>query len=90
MSRRPGSKNHIVPKLHFRDAGIRVEFMLPGKGAENSGACIYGHDEVQALNSYGKEKIPQEDAAVLCGCWVRRAALASAADSQNSLPDAES
>jgi len=64
-----GNKNHIVSKLHFRDADIHVEFMLPEKGAGNSGVYIHGNYEVQILNSYGKEKekLTQEDAGSLYG-----------------------
>jgi hypothetical protein len=56
------NQNHIVSKLHFRDADIHVEFMLPEKGTGNSGIYIHGNYEIQILNSFGKEKITQEDA----------------------------
>ena len=62
-----GNKNHIVSKLHFRDADIHVEFMLPEKGPGNSGVYIHGHYEVQILNSFGKEAISQEDAGAIYG-----------------------
>lgn len=62
-----GNRNHIVSKLHFRDALIHVEFMLPEKGPGNSGVYIHGHYEVQILNSFGKEKVTQEDAGALYG-----------------------
>ncbi len=62
-----GNKNHIVSQLHFRDADIHVEFMLPEKGPGNSGVYIHGHYEVQILNSFGKEKVTQEDAGSLYG-----------------------
>ncbi len=52
-----GNRNHIVSKLHFRDADIPVEFMLPEKGPGNSRVYIHGHYEVQILNSFGKEAI---------------------------------
>lgn len=61
------NQNHIVSKLHFRDADIHVEFMLPEKGPGNSGVYIHGNYEVQILNSFGKEKITQEDAGSLYG-----------------------
>jgi hypothetical protein len=38
-----GNRNHIVSKLHFRDADIHVEFLLPEKGTGNSGVYIHGH-----------------------------------------------
>ncbi|MCH7729707.1 MAG: DUF1080 domain-containing protein [Planctomycetes bacterium] len=41
-SRGGGNTNHIVSKLHFRDADIHVEFMLPEKGSGNSGVYIHG------------------------------------------------
>ncbi len=62
-----GNRNHIVSKLHFKDADIHVEFMLPEKGSGNSGVYIHGNYEVQILNSFGKEKITQEDAGALYG-----------------------
>lgn len=61
------NQNHIVSKLHFKDADIHVEFMLPEKGSGNSGVYIHGNYEVQILNSFGKEKITQEDAGALYG-----------------------
>ncbi len=61
------NQNHIVSKLHFKDADIHVEFMLPEKGSGNSGVYIHGHYEVQILNSFGKAKITQEDAGALYG-----------------------
>lgn len=61
------NQNHIVSKLHFKDADIHVEFLLPEKGAANSGVYIHGNYEVQILNSYGKAKITQEDAGALYG-----------------------
>ncbi len=62
-----GNKNHIVSKLHFRDADIHVEFLVPEKGNGNSGIYIHGNYEVQILNSFGKEKITQEDAGAVYG-----------------------
>lgn len=61
------NQNHIVSKLHFRDADIHVEFMTPKKGPGNSGVYIHGNYEIQILNSFGKEKITQEDAGALYG-----------------------
>ncbi len=62
-----GNRNHIVSKLHFRDADIHVEFMLPEKGPGNSGVYIHGNYEVQILNSHGKKKPTQEDAGAVYG-----------------------
>ena len=50
---------HIVSKLHFRDAQIHVEFMLPKaepgrKYSGNSGVYIHGHYELQILDSFGR------------------------------------
>lgn len=61
------NQNHIVSKLHFRDADIHVEFMLPEKGPGNSGVYIHGNYEIQIFNSFGKEKVTQEDAGALYG-----------------------
>jgi hypothetical protein len=62
-----GNKNHIVSRLHFRDADIHVEFLLPEKGPGNSGVYIHGNYEVQILNSHGKENLTQEDAGAVYG-----------------------
>jgi hypothetical protein len=62
-----GNKNHIVSKLHFQDAEIHVEFMLPEKGNGNSGVYIHGNYEVQIFNSFGKEKFTEQDAGALYG-----------------------
>lgn len=62
---RGGNKNHIVSKLHFRDADIHVEFLLPETGPANSGVYIHGHYEVQILNSFGKENPTMEDAGAV-------------------------
>jgi len=48
--------NHIVSEIHFRDAEIHVEFMLPEKGQGNSGIYIHGNYEMQIFNSYEKGK----------------------------------
>ena len=61
------NQNHIVSKLHFKDADIHVEFLLPEKGSANSGVYIHGHYEIQILNSFGKKKITQEDAGSVYG-----------------------
>ena len=47
--------NHLVSGLHFRDADIHVEFMLPEKGSGNSGVYIHGNYELQIFNSFGKK-----------------------------------
>lgn len=62
-----GNRNHIVSRLHFRDADIHVEFMLPDKGPGNSGVYIHGNYEVQILNSYGKKNPTQDDAGAVYG-----------------------
>ena len=49
--------NHIVSKLHFRDADIHVEFMLPETGTGNSGIYIHGLYELQIINSFGKKDL---------------------------------
>ncbi|HEY1066445.1 MAG TPA: DUF1080 domain-containing protein [Pirellulales bacterium] len=61
------NQNHIVSKLHFRDADIHVEFMLPKTASGNSGVYIHGNYEVQIINSFGKEKVTQDDAGALYG-----------------------
>ncbi|MFO7906402.1 MAG: 3-keto-disaccharide hydrolase [Planctomycetota bacterium] len=59
--------NHIVSKLHFRDADIHVEFMLPEKGSGNSGVYIHGNYELQIINSFGAKKLGQGDAGAIYG-----------------------
>ncbi|MCH8046258.1 MAG: DUF1080 domain-containing protein [Planctomycetes bacterium] len=66
-TRKGGNTNHIVSKLHFRDADIHVEFMLPAKGSGNSGIYIHGNYELQIQNSYGKKKISMGDAGAVYG-----------------------
>lgn len=61
------NQNHIVSRLHFKDADIHVEFLLPEKGPGNSGVYIHGNYEVQILNSFGKEKVTQDDAGAVYG-----------------------
>jgi Domain of Unknown Function (DUF1080) len=61
------NQNHIVSKLHFKDADIHVEFLLPEKGPANSGVYIHGNYEVQIFNSFGKEKVTQDDAGAVYG-----------------------
>jgi 3-keto-disaccharide hydrolase len=46
--------NHLVSKLHFRDADIHVEFMLPEDSPGNSGIYLHGNYELQIFNSHGK------------------------------------
>jgi hypothetical protein len=62
-----GNTNHLVSKLHFRDADIHVEFMLPEKGSGNSGIYIHGNYELQIFNSFGKENPGQGDAGGIYG-----------------------
>lgn len=61
------NQNHIVSTLHFRDADIHVEFLLPEQGPANSGVYVHGNYEVQILNSFGKDQVTQEDAGALYG-----------------------
>lgn len=66
-SRGETRSNHVVSQLHFRDADIHVEFMLPEKGSGNSGIYIHGNYELQIINSAGKEKLTQEDMGSVYG-----------------------
>jgi hypothetical protein len=63
---------HIVSKLHFRDAQIHVEFMLPeAEGGRrysgNSGVYLHGHYELQVFNSFGKEGVSKGDCGAIYG-----------------------
>ncbi|QDU76190.1 hypothetical protein Pan97_32350 [Bremerella volcania] len=66
-TRGEGRSNHIVSKLHFRDADIHVEFKLPKKGSGNSGVYIHGNYELQIINSTGKKKLDQGDIGAVYG-----------------------
>lgn len=66
-TRGQGRSNHLVSKLHFRDADIHVEFMLPEKTSGNSGVYIHGNYELQIFNSFGKEKPEMGDAGAIYG-----------------------
>ena len=61
--------NHIVSRLHFRDADIHVEFMLPENRVGNSGIYIHGNYELQIINSFTKEDaaLTQDDAGAIYG-----------------------
>jgi alpha-L-fucosidase len=59
--------NHVVSRLHFRDADIHVEFMLPETTGGNSGIYIHGNYELQIYNSYGTEDLSMEDIGSIYG-----------------------
>ena len=52
---RNNRSNHIVSTVHFRDADLHVEFLLPKTGNGNSGIYLHGHYELQIFNSLGKD-----------------------------------
>ncbi len=62
-----GNVNHLCSQLHFRDADIHVEFMLPEKGKGNSGIYIHGNYELQILKSHDVEKVTQQHMGSLYG-----------------------
>ncbi|MBL7039611.1 MAG: DUF1080 domain-containing protein [Pirellulaceae bacterium] len=66
-TRGQGRSNHLVSKLHFRDADIHVEFMLPETTSGNSGVYVHGNYELQIFNSFGKKKIEMGDAGAIYG-----------------------
>jgi len=62
----------IVSKLHFRDAQLHVEFMVPNDGktggwAGNSGVYLFGMYEMQILNSYRNPVPPKETVGAVYG-----------------------
>jgi len=59
--------NHIVSRLHFRDAEIHVEFLLPEQGPGNSGVYLHGNYELQIYNSFGKEPPTMDDMGAIYG-----------------------
>lgn len=66
-SRGSGRTNHLVSSLHFRDADIHVEFMLPDSGSGNSGIYIHGNYELQIFNSLGKKQLTQQEMGAVYG-----------------------
>jgi len=68
IARRGGTRaNHVVSKLHFRDADIHVEFLVDKKAGGNSGVYIHGNYELQIYNSWGKKKLNQGDLGAVYG-----------------------
>ena len=61
------NSNHIVSSVHFRDAVIHVEFLLPAEGSGNSGVYIHGNYELQIIRSHGKKDVTQKDMGALYG-----------------------
>jgi hypothetical protein len=59
--------NHLVSRLHFRDADVHVEFMLPEKTSGNSGVYLHGNYELQIFNSFGREETSMEDMGAIYG-----------------------
>jgi hypothetical protein len=59
--------NHIVSKLHFRDADLHAEFMLPASGEGNSGVYLHGNYELQICNSLGKQELTESDLGAIYG-----------------------
>jgi len=68
VSTKGGSNsNHVVSSLHFRDAVIHVEFLLPPEGSGNSGVYIHGNYELQIIRSHGKKDVTQKDMGAVYG-----------------------
>ena len=61
------NSNHVVSSIHFRDAVIHVEFMLPASGAGNSGVYIHGNYELQIIASHGKKELTHKDMGAVYG-----------------------
>lgn len=59
--------NHLVSMLHFRDADIHVEFMLPEDSPGNSGIYLHGNYELQIFNSHGKANPDMGDMGAIYG-----------------------
>ncbi len=66
-SRGETRSNHLVSKLHFRDADIHVEFMTSPKAHGNSGIYLHGNYELQIMDSFGKQDLTQQDCGALYG-----------------------
>ncbi len=66
-TRGQGRTNHLVSEVHFRDAEIHAEFILPAAGSGNSGLYIHGNYEFQIFNSAGKSTPGMGDIGALYG-----------------------
>lgn len=66
-TQKPGNINHVCSRLHFRDADIHMEFLLPEKGAGNSGIYIHGNFELQIINSHMAKVLTQQEMGALYG-----------------------
>lgn len=64
-----GNQNHIVSTVHFRDADVHVEFLLPERGAGNSGVYLHGNYELQIHRPVDRPdgRLTQEDVGALYG-----------------------
>lgn len=69
-----GNMNHILSKLRFRDAHIHAEFMLPEKGAGNSGLYIHGNYEMQihSIPTKNADKLDEYACGALYGFYPPR------------------
>lgn len=64
------NQNHIVSRLHFRDADIHVEFMLPPEtptGPGNSGVYIHGNYELQIFNTSPTQELTDQEIGAVYG-----------------------
>ena len=66
-TQKPGNINHLCSRLHFRDADIHVEFLLPEKGPGNSGIYIPGNFELQIINSHEAKELTQQEMGAVYG-----------------------
>ncbi len=57
--------NHVISQLHFRDAEIHAEFLLPAGWTGNSGLYLHGLYELQILNSFGVTKMSNQEMGAL-------------------------
>jgi hypothetical protein len=61
--------NNLVSRLHFRDAELHVEFLLPSHGDGNSGIYLQGVYELQILNSAGRSDPGTGDMGAVYGLY---------------------
>lgn len=74
---RQARQQGLWTKLHFRDAQIHVEFLVPnddkrGEGAGNSGLYIHGLFEQQILDSFENESRPIAMVREASPCLLKR------------------
>lgn len=72
--------NHLVSRLHFRDARVHVEFKLPAAGDGNSGIYLQGQYELQILDPEKSAKLGRGTVGAIYGLHAPRVNAARCPD----------